>query len=461
MSEAVRSLHDSKSEVSDFLRDREINTIRLEATNHDGALIGKNVSPSKLRSGLTSGFAFADVAFGLDLGNLPQFGFAYPQWRGNLPDVFLRIDPSTLVEWSRGRASVMGDFWLPDGSPLPVCPRNLLRRMTEKLATLGYEAKVAVEIEATVFEESIHVARSRKYRDLTPLGGSAGFAYHVARSKDWDDYMLAVARRFDELGIEWDVWNDEAASGQVEVNLVAGSPMSVCDSWARARQVMREVAHEYGHSVTFMAKPTEEAGQASHLNLSLQRDGVNLFYQDAGPSPIMRQAIGGLMATLPGATSIALPQITSYRRLVSLTGPPVTVSWGVDNKTTAVRAVVGHPAYSRLEHRLPGADANLYLVAATILAGIIAGLTHELEPPAEVTDMAWCLPDGLPPIPPTMSKAADALSHDQLLAETLGAEFVDYWVGTRRWEWMQFHTNGGDPSVELSEWESLRYFELP
>lgn len=440
-----------------------VNSYRLESTNHDGSFHGKIVSPRKFESCKDSGFAVADLLFGLDLGNEPQLGFAYPSWRGHVADIDLRLDMATKIEWSPGVESVIGDFWLKTGEPASVCPRNLLKKMVDRLGGIGYTATIAVEIETTLFEESIQEARAKGYRDLTPLGGSAGTAMNLSRSSDWQEYMTAVQHRLDEVGLEWDAWSDEDAAGQTELNLVPGSPVSVCDAWARARQIMREVAFEKGRTITFMAKPTAGYGQASHINISLQRDGVNAFYDADGPSQTMLHAIGGLLRTMPGNVSIALPQITSFRRLVDLSGPPTTISWGVGNKSAAVRAVVGHPEYSRLEYRLPGADSNLYLATAGVLAGVIAGLEGRIEPPEPVDDMAWCLPPGLgiERIPDTMSLAADALDSDALLREILGDEFVDFWVGTRRWEWMQFHTAGGDPFSELSEWESLRYFEFP
>lgn len=438
-------------------------TVRLEATNHEGCFLGKSVTPRKFASSRDSGFAFADLLFGLDLGNVPVFGAAFPDWRGHLDDVFLHPDMSTLVDWRPGVQSVIGDYWLKDGTPVPICPRNLVRKMVERLASHGFTATVAIEIEATVFEESVHEARSRGYRDLTPLGGSAGTAYHLAKSQDWIDYMTAVADRLDDVGIEWEAWSDEDAAGQIELNLAPGDPIALGDAWARTRQIMREVAFERNHTVTFMAKPTAGYGQASHINLSLRRDDANAFYAEDGPSETMRHAIGGLLATIDGNTSIVLPQITSYRRLVDLSGPPVTSTWGISNKTTAVRAVCGHPTQSRLEYRLPGADANMYLALAGVLAGVIGGIERRIDPPEQVTDMAWCLPPGLgiERIPESITKAAAALDSDPILRGLLGDEFVDFWIASRRWEWMQFHTAGGDPSAELSEWESTRYFELP
>lgn len=448
-------------QVAAWLDEHNIQIVRIEGTNLEGSFIGKNVSPQKFLAALSSGFAFADVAFGLDMSNVPQFGFAMPSWRGDLKDIFWHADLTTLVEWAPGRASVIGDFRDADGEPISACPRGALRRMCDNLAERGLVGKVAVEIEATVFEESIQQARAQGYQGLTPLGGSAGSAYHLAKSKDLEDYMRAVVLRMAEVGIPWEAYSDEAAAGQVEINITPADPISTADYWARTRQLMREVAFEQGRVVTFMAKPSDEWGQASHLNLSLLRDGENVFYSEDGPSEEMNYVLGGLMATLAAATSFALPMITSYRRLVDLDGPPTTITWGISNKSAAIRAIVGHPSYSRLEYRTPGADSNVYLVLAAIFAGGIAGLEGKIEPPEPFDDMAWCLPPGIERIPSSISLAADALEEDELLTSVLGQELVDYWIGTRRWEWLQFHTAGGVPGPELSSWESHRYFELP
>ncbi|NHE64808.1 glutamine synthetase [Rhodococcus sp. D-46] len=435
---------------------------RLEATNHDGSFMGKNVTPAKFASGRESGFAFADILFAIDMGTDIVFGDAYPDWRGNLYDISMIPDMSTLVRWKPGVDSVIGDFWLKDGRPVPICPRNMVRLLIDRLAALGYTATVAVEIETTLFEESIQEARARGYRGLTPLGGDTGSTYCLARSADWIDYMEAVTDRLDQLGIVWEAWTDEAAPGQTELNIAPTEPLALADAWVRTKQVMREIACEKGCSVTFMAKPTAGFGQGAHINLSLQRDGVNQFYSPDGPSEVMLQAVGGLMATMAGNTLLALPQITSYRRLVDVSGPPTTISWGVNNKTAALRAIAGHPNYSRLEYRVPGSDVNPYYALAGVLAGVIAGIERKMQAPPQVDDMAWCLPDycGVARIPDSITKAIAALDADEILREYLGDEFVDFWTASRRWEWMEFHTKGGDPYTELSEWESRRYFEF-
>jgi glutamine synthetase len=449
------------AQVRQWLEERAITSVRIEATNLDGTFVGKSISPKKFLSGLETGFPFADVVFGNDLGNFPQFGFAFPQWRGDLLDIFLRPDLGTLIEWAPGKASVIGDFWTKTGDPVSVCPRNLLRKVERQAAVEGYSVRAAIEIEATLFEESVHEARRKGYKDLTPLGGVAGGAYVHAKSGDWWQFLDRVQQRLEELGLEWEACNDEAAVGQIEVNVAVADIVTTADNWARTRQVLREVANELGRSVTFMAKWSDAWGQASHLNISLANEDGNAFFADDGPSDVMRNFIGGVMQTLPGATSLALPFMTSYRRQIPLEGPPTTVTWGIDNKTTAVRAVTRHPQYSRIEYRTPGADSNAYLVAAAVLGAGLYGVVNGVEPPAPFVGMAWCNPAGTEALPHTITRAADALAADKALVEVLGQEFVDYWIGTRRWEWLAFHTMGGvDPDCGITDWELNRYFEL-
>jgi glutamine synthetase len=175
----------------------------------------------------------------------------------------------------------------------------------------------------------------------------------------------------------------------------------------------------------------------------------------------MRHWIGGLLATMPAATSVLSPTVNSYRRLVGWAAAPTTATWGEDNKSTAVRVLTRSAAASRIEHRLAAGDANVYLVLAVVLAGGLAGLRHRIEPPPEFPYAGWGLPEGFPHLPASITKAADAFEADVHLREELGDTFVDFWTNTRRWEWLMFHTTGGDAGAEaVTDWELKRYFEI-
>jgi glutamine synthetase len=441
--------------------------VRVEYVNLDGVHSGKLLSRAKFAAGLDGGWSFPDLAFGLCLGNTVQFGFDWGKWRGELPDVILRPDPDTYrppVD-EHGAGSVLCEFFDGEGVPLAVCPRGTLRRAQAALADRGLTAKVAFEIEATVFAEPLEAARAAGFRGLTPFGGSAGAMLVLAKSEAYKRYMDDVTARLDAYGVAWEGWSDEAAVGQIEVNLVPAEPLAAADAVLRVKQVMREVAAERGHSVTFMSKWSSAAyGQGLHVNLSISdADSRNLFHND----PLDGDAelgwfVNGLLATLPGATSFSMPLPTSFRRLAELEGPPTSVTWGVDNKSCAVRVVQGTPKSSRIEYRVPGGDSNPYLVLAAILAGGIWGLDQRVAPGgAPIHGLAWMRPPGtLPMLPTSIDAAADALAADPVLRAMLGDELIDYWIGTRRWEWLAFHESGAALDAEVSAWELARYFEL-
>ncbi|WP_141564478.1 glutamine synthetase family protein [Mycolicibacterium palauense] len=434
----------------------------MEYLNLDGTHSSKVLAPAKFVKGVECGWNWPDLAFGLSLGNDVQFGFDWGSWRGELPDVTLKPDMRTLRHGQAGApARVIADFYDNDGFRLPVCPRGLLRSVVDRLGGHGFTALVAVELEVTLFQESYLEATRLGYTGLTPLGGTSGAMLVMSKSADYHAFVNRLIERLDDLAVPWEAWSDEAAVGQLEINLIPTPALDAADHVMRAKQAIRDTAHELGHSATFMSKwDYAEYGQGAHVNLSLlDESGDNVFSSDGAPTPAMRRAVAGLLRTLPGFSSLAMPLPNSYRRLAELEGPPTTVTWGVDNKSCALRAVVAPGGSARLEHRLPGADSNSYLVLAGILGGICVGVEKELEPPQPVTGLAWMRPEGqLVRVPHNILEAAEAFEQDDMLRDVLGGQFVDYWVGTRRWEWRAFHESGATAS-SISKWETNRYFE--
>ena len=225
---------------------------------------------------------------------------------------------------------------------------------------------------------------------------------------------------------------------------------------------MREVALEQGHVVTFMAKPSAEYGNGLHVHHSLVRDGAPVFYApDGAMSATMQHWVGGLMASSDTLTSFACPTINSYRRMVGFAAAPTVASWGEDNKSAAIRVLSIEPKAARIEYRVAGSDANPYLVLASVLAAGVAGLDRGAELPPRSRSAGGASPEPVPHLPTSITRAADALEADTALATVLGPAFVGYWVNTRRWEWLMFHTTGGDPmATSVTPWELDRYFEL-
>ena len=315
-----------------------------------------------------------------------------------------------------------------------------------------------------LFRQSYDDARAAHYHGLSPIGTPLPVGYTTHNAHYVAGFMDEVVRRIDGLGIPWEAWSDEASPGQVELNFVPADPLTAADRVLRAKQVVKEVALDRGVSATFMAKPTADYGNGMHIHHSLLRDGAPVFFDDANAehrSKDMRHWIGGLVATMPAAVSILAPTVNSYRRMVGFAAAPTTATWGEENKTTGLRVISRSAKLARVEHRVASADVNVYLALAVILAGGIAGIDAAIEPPPEHRGMAWGEPPGSPQLPSSISLAADELEHDKLLTGVLGETFVDYWMHGRRWEWLMFHTAGGDAeATTVTDWELERYFEL-
>lgn len=452
--------------VSAWLDQHSVHTVRTEGVSPDGVVVGKYLSRSKFESSLLTGVALSEIAFGVDLGAQPHIGW-WPDWREPfLGDIHQQPDTSTLVlhPWRPGFAACVVDHVSLTGEPLSVCVRSLVKRLSEHVGGLGYEVRMSAELEMMLFEESLPQARTRGFKGLTPLGGSGAPApYSVPLAYEAEPFFSEVRRRLDGMGIPWEAVSKEAALGQFEVNLEPADPVATADRLMRTREVMREVALDLGHSVTFMAKPVPETyGSGTHIHHSLWRDGRPAFCDEAGGtwSTTMRHWLGGLMATLSSTVSFLSPTVNSYRRFVGFAAAPTTATWCEDNKSTAIRTVSRSPAYTRIEHRVAAADVNPYLLVAAVLAGGIIGLEDKIEPPDEFRYVAWGVPDHVPRIPTDIVSAAIALEEDARLSELLGKDFVEHWVNTRRYEWLQFHTTGGDPeATETTDWELKRYFE--
>jgi glutamine synthetase len=454
-------------DVSSWLDHHEIKVVRTEGTDPDGRVIGKRLSRSKFERSLPLGSALADFALAYDIAGTPQLGW-WDDWRQEcLGDMHQRPDLATLtaVPNRPGEAVCFCDHIGLDDNPLPVDPRSVLKRVVERLGSLGLAARGAFELEFMVFAESYEEAREKGFRELTPLGVPKPFAYDTQSAYRMSAFMDEVVRRLDGYGVPWEAWDAETAPAQAELNFEACDPVAAADHVIRAKSVLREVAFDQGHSVTFMAKPSEAFGNGMHIHHSVQHlDGTAAFYDATsadGRTALMRNWIGGLIQTMPAAHSFMTPTINSYRRMVGFAAAPLVVSWAEENKSTALRVVSRSPKLARIEYRVGAGDLNPYLALAVILAGGIVGVERGIDPPPEMRLLAWGLPERFAHLPNTITAAADVLEQDKDLTDTIGSSMVLHWVNTRRWEWMMYHTSGGDAEAQtVTDWELDRYFEV-
>ena len=464
--------------LAEWLQQRELHLIRTHATSLDGPAVGKYLQASSFEKAIPAGHGLSYVALTADLTGTPHLNFWHSFQASSLGDILLRPDLSTLAMDGKDPhlGHCIGDFTMTDGKEISICPRTLLRKVTKKIATAGYRVKAAFELEFFLYNTSFSEARQSGYQDLKPIGATTLHnIYLLKNAYHAKPFMEQLAQQLERQGIAWEAWNDEGGAGQVELNFPPTEPVRAADVVSRAKQIIYELAVDMNLAVTFMAQPSSDIANGLHIHHSLVTpSGEAAFYDTAqsGRSALMLHWIAGILASMPGAASYLCPSINSWRRLKEFTAAPVSVSWGEENKTAALRVVSRAPGLARIEHRLVAGDANPYLALAVILAGGLAGLTHKLTPPKELPPFGGEPPAGEARLPRSITQAAKALREDVYLAEILGADVVDYWLKTRRAEWLSFHNRRHAPAVPgpvhhkkhqpeaPTLWELERYFEL-
>lgn len=456
------------TDLPDWFDRHHVNIIRTHATTLDGPGVGKYIHRDKFFNSLPNGHAIADTAIAMDIAGTPHLTHWHDQRVENFGDILVKPDIDTLI--SDGSDPALGhciaDFTDLEGEELRLCPRTQLKRMIRALAERGYAMKAAFELEFYLFDESFADIRRKQYQQLKTVGASdkptmylLRNAYHAA------PFMTEVIKRLEWKGIGWEAWNDEAGVGQIELNIKPGDPLKVCDNIVRTKQVLYEVALDMDMAVTFMAAPSASYGSGMHVHHSLTTlEGQPVFFDAEKPnncSDVMTEWLGGQMANLSAYVSFLNPTMNSYRRFKDFSAVPMTITWAEDNRSTALRLITNSESAARIENRIGAADLNPYLALATTIAGGLAGLKHNLQPPAERKKLAWGSTNDLDKLPATITTAIEALKKNQYLAEFLGKDFIEYWCNTRHSEWLSFHTEGGDPeSRSVTSWEYNRYFQL-
>jgi glutamine synthetase len=417
--------------------------ILLGIPDVNGSIRGKALRPAAFESALRHGTVMTDLLLALDPTDTPISDYTKFGIRSGAGDLLVRPDPSTLHEltWRPGWKVCLATPSWPDGSPCEIASREVLRRTLAGLSELGYEAVAAVEYEVRLWD-----AESK------PL--SSGLSYSLGELAGFESFVRALAPALEALGVELSAVHTEAGPGLLELNLGARPALRAADDAALTKMAVKDLAATMGLRASFLAKtaPGEE-GSSGHIHLSCWSDGANAFRvaADGALPAVFRSAIAGVLEHLPAASLLLNPTINSYKRLVPGFFAPVNASWGVENRSCAVRAIVrkDHPELCRLECRRPGADANPYLAVAAVVASAADGMKRNLTPPAAIEGDAYARGE-LPELPGSLESAIRAFQSDAVLREALDERFSDYYVTSRAWEVKAFQGT-------VTDWERDRY----
>ncbi|MED5618875.1 glutamine synthetase family protein [Ideonella sp. BN130291] len=450
-------------EALGLIQDRGLTHIKIGLSDIDGILRGKYLRRDKAAGVMKDGLGFCNVVLGWDSSDQLYDNIQYTGWHTAYPDAWARVLPHTCrelpLEQANGHNMLFFLAEFADEKSAQICPRRLLQRVIAKAEAMGYDPYAALEYEFFVFEETPHSVREKGYRNLKPWTPGY-FGYSVLRSTVNADFYQQLMDLSEQMDMPIEGLHTETGPGVLEAALGFDRAADMADKAILFKTFTKALAQKNGLMATFMAKWSHEyPGQSGHIHVSLKdkATGKGVFYDGDAPykmSAVQRQFMGGVQRYLPEFFAMFAPTVNSYSRLVPGYWAPLDATWGVENRTTALRLIPGSEKSQRVEVRIGSADANPYLAVAAALAAGLLGIEQKLDPLPIVEGNAYTQKfDEALRFPATLWDAAQRLKGSEAARQVFGVPFVEHFAATREWEEREFRRH-------VTDWELARYFEI-
>jgi glutamine synthetase len=401
-----------------------------------GFLKSVAIAPAELENAFDEGIGFDGSAIE---------GFA----RVTESDMLAKPDPTTfsVLPWrteSPGAARMFCDITMPDGRPSPADPRNVLRRILDKAAGMGYTCYTHPEIEFFLFKSMPEVG-------VAPIPVDQGGYFDHTPAVVGHDFRRQAITLLEAMGISVEFSHHEGGPGQQEIDLRDADALTTADNIMTFRHVIKEVAMDQGFHASFMPKPfTDHPGSGMHTHVSLFKGEENAFYDAKAQynlSNVGRSFIAGILKHAPEITAITNQWVNSYKRLHGGGEAPAVINWGPSNRGALVRLPMYKPGKensTRIEFRSPDTACNPYLAYAVMLAAGLKGVEEN-----------YVLSDSNDPIslPTDLNEAIIQMEKSELVRETLGEHVFEYVLRNKRAEWRDY-------SRQVSAYELDRYLPV-
>ena len=435
----------TKQDIMRRIEEEDIEFIRLQFTDMFGALKNVAITSSQLEKALDNKCMFDGSSIE---------GFV----RIEESDMYLYPDLDTFetFPWrpQQGKvARLICDVYKADGTPFEGDPRYVLRRVLKEAEDMGYHFNVGPECEFFLFhtdDNGMPTTISHEkasYFDISPLD----LGENARR-----DMVLTL----EDMGFEIEASHHEVAPAQHEIDFKYGPALKAADNIMTFKLVVKSMAKRHGLFASFMPKPLYGvAGSGMHTNMSLTKDGKNVFDDPNGENGLSKEAyyfIAGIMKHIKGMTAVANPLVNSYKRLVPGHEAPVYIAWSATNRSPLIRIPASRGAGTRVELRSPDPAANPYLLLELCLAAGLDGIKHQMTPPKAVNGNIFELTERemkrakIESIPANLHQAIVAMEADPFIKETLGTHVYTKYVEAKKAEW-------DDYRKQVTQWEIDEY----
>ena len=405
----------------------------------NGNTLGKRLAIADAHKAFTDGVQFSSCALIADVRGLGHNVQGMGASDGDPDGTAMPLAGTLhLVPWARAStAQVLCTMQHTESAgPLWFDPREVLREVLAVCRRAGVHPVIACELEFYLLDPRREADGGIALATLPGRGSPPWRAANLSMDaiEESSVFLNCVAEAAAQQSVPVCGAVAEYGVGQYEVNLrhVADAVLAADHAVLRKRSV-QGVAQSMGMLASFMAKPfARQAGSGLHVHVSLaDAAGGNRFGLEGGEA-LLQQAVAGMQALMFDSLGFCAPNFNSYRRYL---GPfvPTTRDWGHNNRAVAFRVPATHGSGRRVENRVAGADASPHLVIAAILAAVLHGLTHRLNPTAPAVGRVQTGPD--PAFPSGLLAALERLEHSSLLSAYIPARFLQLFAQLKRKEY--------------------------
>lgn len=436
----------TKEDIISMVDEEDVKFIRLQFTDIFGQLKNVAITASQIEKAVNNQIM-------IDGSSIEGFV------RIEESDQYLRpdLDSYTILPWrpQYGKvARLICDVYNPDGTPFVGDPRYVLRRVLKKAADMGYMFNVGPECEFFLFQTD------ELGNPITKTDDEAGY-FDLGPLDRGEATRREICIALEELGFEIEASHHEVAAGQHEIDFKYAEALKAADNIMTFKMAVKTLAQKNGQHATFMPKPIFGInGSGMHTNMSLFRDGKNVFFDENGKKGLSQEAysfIAGLLTHVRSMCAITNPLVNSYKRLVPGYEAPCYLAWSASNRSALIRIPASRGQSTRVELRNPDPSCNPYLALAVCLAAGLDGIEKGLTPPAEITeniyemDAATREKNDIASLPGSLEEAICELKKDELIKETLGEHVMTQYISGKDAEWNEYRTR-------VSNWELDKYF---
>lgn len=438
----------SKEDIIRIVQEEDVQFIRMQFVDVFGQLKNVAITPSQLIKALDDQIMIDGSAIE---------GFV----RVNESDQYLRPDLNTfaIYPWRpmRGKvARLLCDVYNPDGSPFVGDPRSVLRRVISRAQSMGLTLMIGPECEFFLFKTddagrpTTNPSDEASYFDLSPLDQGESTRREICLS-------------LEEMGFDIECSHHESAPGQHEIDFKYTEAMQAADNILTFKLAVKTLAQRNGLYATFMPKPIDGVnGSGMHINMSLFRNGKNIFFDPDGMHGLSKEAysfIAGILRHIKGLCALTNPLVNSYKRLVPGYEAPCYITWSAGNRSSLIRIPHVRGQETRVELRSPDPCVNPYLALAACLAAGLDGIERDMTPPAEITENIYAMSEaqraylGIETLPGCLHEALEEMKKDACIMEVLGKHVAKAYIEGKEKEWKEYRG-------QVSQWERDRYMTV-